>query len=199
VSGSEFWRLTRWFPEKTEAGVRSHLSFVMVMFAVATAYRLWDKAQAGATPQVEDHQIETTTYHVVAADTGEIVDVPAPGPQPPTHLASTVMFQPERETQEAGQADQPVDVLAHSLLGGQGVARWRRQLIRENRDKVIVFIGQQYGIFDTHELLVLSGVPVRHLPPELGSPEDVLRRYGCEPGLASGPRISKPGRRPTIS
>jgi hypothetical protein len=200
-NSKQFWRLTRWFPEKTEAGVRSHLTFVMVMFAVATAYRLWDKAQAGrAVPahQVEDHQIETTTYHLVAAHTGEIVDVPAPGPQPPTHLASTVMFQPQSETKETGQADQPVDVLAHSLLAGQGVARWRRQLIRENRDKVIVFIGQQYGIFDTHELLVLSGVPVRNLPPELGSPEDVLRRYGCEPGLAPGLRFSKPGNQPTI-
>jgi hypothetical protein len=39
----QFGHLTRWFPQKSEAGVRSHLVFVMLIFAVATAYRLWDK------------------------------------------------------------------------------------------------------------------------------------------------------------
>ena len=47
-NSKQFWRLTRWFPQKTEAGVHSHLTFVVMMLAVATAYRLWDKAQAGA-------------------------------------------------------------------------------------------------------------------------------------------------------
>lgn len=46
-NSKQFWRLTRWFPQKTEAGVHSHLTFVVLMLAVATAYRLWDKAQAG--------------------------------------------------------------------------------------------------------------------------------------------------------
>jgi hypothetical protein len=40
-------------------------------------------------------------------------------------------------------------------------------------------VGHQYGIFHASELLVLSGVPVRELPPHLGSRDDVLRRYGC--------------------
>jgi hypothetical protein len=196
-NSKQFWRLTRWFPEKSAAGVRSHLTFVMLMFAVATAYRLWDKAQAGATHQVEDHQIESTTYQMVMASSGEIVDVPAPGPQPMTHLASTVIFQPTEETEKESLPDQQPDVLAYSLLGGQGSARWRRQLIRDNRDKVIVFIGHEYGIFDTHELLVLSGVPVRDLPPGLGSREDILRRYGCDPGLTLKAR-PRPAKKPTI-
>src|SRR4030066_257845 len=46
----QFWRLTRWFPQKNEAGVRSHLVFVMLMFALATAYRLWDKHSAQDAP-----------------------------------------------------------------------------------------------------------------------------------------------------
>jgi len=54
-------------------------------------------------------------------------------------------------------------------------------LRRENRDKVIVFVGHQYGIFYASEMLVLSGVPVRELPPHLGARDDVLRRYGCLP------------------
>jgi hypothetical protein len=56
-------------------------------------------------------------------------------------------------------------------------------LRRENRDKVIVFVGHRYGIFHASELLVLSGVPVRELPPHLGSRDDVLRRYGCLPDV----------------
>ena len=49
----------------------------------------------------------------------------------------------------------------------------------KTRSKVIVFVGHQYGIFYASEMLVLSGVPVRELPPHLGSRDDVLRRYGC--------------------
>jgi len=186
----QFWRLTRWFPEKTEAGVCSHLVFVILMAATATAYRLWDKAQSGATHQVSDHQIDSIIYRVVAVDTGEITDLPTPPNPVPTHLASPILPQPTDETDQKTTADQLGDFLAHSLLGGQGPLRWRRQLQRENRDKVIVFIGQQYGIFDTHEFLVLSGVPLRTLPPHLGSRQDVLRRYGCD--VCSAADISVP-------
>jgi hypothetical protein len=73
----------------------------------------------------------------------------------------------------------PPHVLVHSLLDGQGTLRWRRQLVRDSRDQVLVLIGRQYGIFDLHELLVLVGVPLRYLPPHLGSAADILRRYGC--------------------
>ena len=36
-NSKQFWRLTRWFPQKTEAGVQSHLTFVVMVLAVATA------------------------------------------------------------------------------------------------------------------------------------------------------------------
>ncbi|MBU1751695.1 MAG: transposase [Chloroflexi bacterium] len=192
-NSKQFWRLTRWFPEKTEAGVHSHLTFVTLILAVATAYRLWDKAQAGAVHQVWDHQIEATTYQLIAADTGEVTDVPAPCPPSTTHLASVLPSQPTAGVDSNPEPKPSLDVLAHSLLGGQGVLRWRRQLEQENRDKVIVFIDHQYGIFDTHELLVLSGVPVRTLPPHLGSREDILRRYGCHFAQAPGPPGPMPG------
>jgi hypothetical protein len=79
-------------------------------------------------------------------------------------------------------------------------------LAQQNRDKVIVFKGHRYGIFDTHELMVLAGIPVQDLPTHLGfgvsaqsngvsgsaealrrsaqsngSRADILRRYGCLP------------------
>jgi hypothetical protein len=44
------------------------------------------------------------------------------------------------------------------LVGGQGVLRWRRPLTRQGRDKALVLVGQQYGIFDFHELLILLGI-----------------------------------------
>ena len=47
-NSKQFFTLTRWFPKRSAAGVRSHLTFVMLMMATATAYRLWDKAQANA-------------------------------------------------------------------------------------------------------------------------------------------------------
>jgi hypothetical protein len=192
-NSKQFWHLTRWFPAKTEAGVRSHLTFVMLIQAVATAYRLWDKAQAGAVHQVGDHQVESTTYQLITADTGEVMDVPAPNPPSTTHLARTLPSQPTAEADSNSGSEPALDVLAHSLLGGQGALRWRRQLERENRDKVIVFIEHQYGIFDTHEFLVLAGVPVRTLPPHLGSRQDILCRYGCHCDQAPEPAGPMPG------
>jgi hypothetical protein len=184
-NSKQFWRLTRWLPEKSEAGVRSHVTFVMLMVAVATAYRLWDKAQSGATHQVTDHQISNTVYRVLATDTGELTELPAAADPVRAHLASAVASQAINEAGDETTVDKRSDFLAHSLLGGQGTLRWRRQLQRENRDKVIVFIGKLYGIFDTHEFLVLSGVPLRELPPHLGSREDVLHRYGCDVSTAT--------------
>lgn len=145
-NSKQFWTLTRWFPQKDAAGVRTHLIFVMLMLATATAYRLWDKAQSAA-----------------------------PDP-PPSHLALPASPpQPAPAEQERDARPQ----LSHALLEGQGIARWRRELRYQNRDKLIVFVGEQYGIFDTYEFLILTGVPLRQLPPHIASPTDVLRKYGC--------------------
>jgi hypothetical protein len=178
----QFWRLTRWFPKKNEAGVRSHLLFVMLMFAVATAYRLWHKQQAEALPQPTDPAPLPITYRQIDPDTGEVTDLPTLPPTSTTHLASQLPLAPDTEpTATPTPATPNPDILAYSLFGGQGTARWRRELTQQNRDKVIVFKGKRYGIFETHELMVLSGMPVRDLPPHLGSPADILRRYGCLP------------------
>lgn len=142
-NAKQFWTLTKWFPKKTEAGVRAHLTFVMLMMATATAYRLWDKAQDETLPAAPSHLARP-------------VPPTAPGTPPPA---------PPR--------------LSHAQLAGQGAQRWRQELRRQNRDKLIVFVEDTYGIFDTHEFMVLTGVPLRQLPPHLGSQADVLRRYGC--------------------
>jgi hypothetical protein len=177
-NSKQFWRLTRWFPQKTEAGVSSHLTFVVMLLAVTTAYRLWDKTHAGVVVEAPDHQIAQVVHKVLDAQTGEIRVVPESKPKPPrTHLASRV------ENSDTPPAKPTVPVWSHEQLAGQGPLRWRRRLRSENRDKVIVFVGHLYGIFHASELLVLSGVPVRELPPHLGSRDDILRRYGCLPDL----------------
>jgi Transposase DDE domain len=174
-NSKQFWKLTRWFPQKTEAGVHSHLTFVAMMIAAAMAFRLWDKAQAGALAEASDHQIVQVVHKVIDVKTGEVQEIPEPKHKKRTHLASRMeeVYTPPVKPTLAS--------LSHEQLEGQGPLRWRRRLRRENRDKVIVFVGHQYGIFYASEMLVLSGVPVRELPPHLGSRSDVLRRYGCLP------------------
>src|SRR5713226_10272420 len=79
------------------------------------------------------------------------------------------------------QATEPAPSLSTALLAGEGTARWRLRLKEENRDKVIVFFGDAYGIFYLAELAVLSGLRLRRLPSSLGSRDDILPRYGISP------------------
>ena len=46
--------------------------------------------------------------------------------------------------------------LSYALLEGQGIARRRRELCRQNRDKLIVFMGEQYGISETCGFLTVT-------------------------------------------
>src|SRR6266571_5599065 len=71
--------------------------------------------------------------------------------------------------------------LSSALLGGEGIARWRKRLEEENRDKIIVFIGQAYGVFHLAEFAILTHLSIRILPSALGSPQAVLQRFGISP------------------
>ena len=71
--------------------------------------------------------------------------------------------------------------LSSALLGGEGTARWRLRLKEENRDKVIVFLGDAYGIFHLAELAILSGIRLHRLPAHLGSRQTILQRFGLSP------------------
>jgi hypothetical protein len=70
-------------------------------------------------------------------------------------------------SEQAAVGDEPV-----------GWQRWRRQLIQQNRDKVIIFAQGWYGIFHVAEYSLLLGVRLREPPPEIGSRRDVLKKYG---------------------
>ena len=126
--GKHPWRLLR-FPKRTEAAVRVHVFFTLLVMTLCTAFRLW-QAQAALTP--------TETTEVLPS-------------------------------------------LDSALLGAEGTARWRQRLREENRDKILVFIGSSYGIFHLAEFAVLTRLPLRRLPPSLGSPLAVFQRFGISP------------------
>ncbi len=88
------------------------------------------------------------------------------------------------QAQQALSAVQEMETrpgVSTALLGGEGTARWRLRLKEENRDKVIVFFADAYGIFHLAELAILSGVRLHRLPSSLGSPQAILQRYGISP------------------
>jgi|SRR5579859_943627 len=85
------------------------------------------------------------------------------------------------QAQLASTPPEVLPTLSSALLGGEGTARWRQRLRETNRDKIIVFIGQAYGIFHLAEFAVLTHVPLRRLPASLGSPQAVLQRFGISP------------------
>jgi Transposase DDE domain len=98
-------------PQKTARAVRVHVVFTLLMFALATAYRL----------------------------------------------------QCEREA-----------------IGGEPVGwqRWRRRLLEQTRDKVIVFAQGCYGIFHLAEYSLLLGVKLKDRPPGIGAHQEILAKYG---------------------
>lgn len=61
-----------------------------------------------------------------------------------------------------------------------GIARYRRQLEMTNRDRVVVFVGESFGIVKNWELMLLVGVSVRERDLMGESVETVLHRYGVE-------------------
>jgi Transposase DDE domain len=97
-------------PQKTERAVRVHVLFTLLMFALATAYRL----------------------------------------------------QCEREA----RGGKPV-----------GWQRWRRQLLEQTRELVMVFAQGAYGIFHLAEYSLLVGVKLKDVPPGIGTRQDLLAKY----------------------
>ena len=97
-------------PQKTARAVRVHVMFTLLMFALATAYRL--------------------------------------------------------QCERKAMGREPV-----------GWQRWRRQLLEQAREKVIVFAQGYYGIFHLAEYSLLVGVKLKDRPPGVGTRRDILTKY----------------------
>ncbi len=61
--------------------------------------------------------------------------------------------------------------------GPVGWQRWRRQLLEQTRDQVIVCAQGDYGLFHIAEYSLLVGVKLKDVPPEIGSRQQVLAKY----------------------
>jgi hypothetical protein len=96
-------------------------------------------------------------------------------------LCTAFRLSQARSTTAAASSTALLPTLSSALLGGEGTARWRQRLQEENRDKLIVFIGQAYGIFHLAEFAILTHLPLRRLPSTLGSPQAILQRFGLSP------------------
>jgi hypothetical protein len=61
-------------------------------------------------------------------------------------------------------------------MGGEPVGwqRWRRQLLEQTREQVIVFAQGSYGIFHLTEYSLLVGVKLKDVPPGIGTRQEVL-------------------------
>jgi hypothetical protein len=64
--------------------------------------------------------------------------------------------------------------------GGEPVGwqRWRRQLLEQTRDHVIVFADDCYGIFHMAAYSLLLGVKLKDRPPGIGTRQEILAKYG---------------------
>jgi hypothetical protein len=58
-----------------------------------------------------------------------------------------------------------------------GWQRWRRQVLEQTRDKIMVFAQRWYGIFHLAEVALLVGVKLKDVPPGIGTPQDVRTKY----------------------
>ena len=58
-----------------------------------------------------------------------------------------------------------------------GWQRWRRQLLEETRELVIVFAQDDYGIFPLAEYSLLVGVNLKDRPPGIGTRQHILAKY----------------------
>jgi hypothetical protein len=68
---------------------------------------------------------------------------------------------------------------AREAVGDEPVGwqRWRRQLLAQTRDKVIVFAQGYDGIFHLAEYSLLLGVKLKDVPPGIGTRQEILTKY----------------------
>jgi hypothetical protein len=64
-------------------------------------------------------------------------------------------------------------------VGGEPVGwqRWRRQLLEQTRDQVMVLAQGYDGIFHLTAYALLLGVRLKHTPPGIGTYHDILATY----------------------
>jgi hypothetical protein len=59
-----------------------------------------------------------------------------------------------------------------------GRQRWRRQLVQQNRNKVIVLAHGEYSTFHVAEYPILLGAKLKDMPSGIGTQQEILAKYG---------------------
>ncbi len=102
-------------------------------------------------------------------------------------LTTAYRAQCEAEDRDAGRAAEPAGGAAaegnrdEHHRPKEAIRHYRQRIAQENKAKAWVRVGEVYGIFHLAELSLLLGMRLREIPPEVGSREQVFRRYGLEP------------------
>jgi hypothetical protein len=68
-------------------------------------------------------------------------------------------------------------------MGGEPVGwqRWRRQLLEQTRESVMVFAQGYDGILHMAEYSILLGARLKDVPPSIGTPQQLRAKYGLTP------------------
>jgi hypothetical protein len=59
-----------------------------------------------------------------------------------------------------------------------GWQRWRRRLLEQTRDQVIVLAQESDGMFHITECALLMGGKLKEVPPGIGTRHDILAKHG---------------------
>jgi hypothetical protein len=82
--------------------------------------------------------------------------------------------------------ERPIDPAAQKEFE-LGIRRYRQALKVKNRNKVMVFIDNVYGIFHVQEFALLAGLKLSSKKRTVGTTDEVFLRYGLQPPMAKGP------------
>jgi len=159
--GKHPWHLGE-FPQRRQAAVIVHCHFTLMIMGLCTAYRLWQAKTASEADALHQHTLPSPK---APSDGQTAPHFSAPADLPAGALLGSAAICP----------------LSSALLAGEGTARWRARLKQENRDHVMVFVGETYGIFHLAVLSILIGIRLRELPAHVGTKEAILSRYGLSP------------------
>lgn len=149
--GKQAWSLEK-PPKRSEAGVTVHVYLTYVAMALTRCYQA--ETQEETVPRVlSPRGVESRAQESASEATRPLVG------------SGTV---------DAGRT------LPNPRLN-LGMERYRLDLKVRNRNKVILFQDDSYGVLHVQEMAMLSGLNLRDRSPGVGSREETFQKYGLEP------------------
>jgi hypothetical protein len=139
----------------------------------------WERPPKNTEDGVNAH-VYFTLAVMALVRTYRLLVPPTPPSNPLTQPLATPKSTAPSLHDVAGSVTAAPASAVHSRLQ-TGMLRYRRELKVQNRNKVIIFLGDIYGILHVQEMAMLSGVRIRDRSPGVGTREQTLQRYGLSP------------------